>query len=192
MPIPACEAEEILESFHPLFWPAEAGQFIAVSTSPSAVAVSQDGSLVAAVNPDSDTTSLVDADTPEALREISVGDDPRTLAFTPDSQLLLVANHSSATLSLVPVGESDTVKDIAVGPMPYGVVTDGERAFVAEFALGNITIIDLSSKALVTRISVAGHPSVHRSGHCHRPGESIRDRRGIHRGGHQHIAVPGH
>ena len=115
--------------------------------------------VVAAINPDSDSVTLVDAHTLAVLREINVGDDPTTLAFTPDSELLLVANRGSASVSVVTVDGSEDVTEISVGPMPYGVVTSARRAFVAEFALGNIGIIDLNRNEVIERISIAPFPA---------------------------------
>jgi YVTN family beta-propeller protein len=103
--------------------------------SAGAVSVSPDGRLVVAVNPDSDSITLVDAITLAVLAEIPVGDNPRTLSITPDSKMVLVANHGSATLSKVDLSQALEVKQYPVGSMPYGVVTDGIRAFVAEFGL---------------------------------------------------------
>ena len=85
--------------------------------------------------------------------------NPRTLAFTPDSRLVLVANRGSANVSVVAVEDFSRVANIPVGPMPYGVVTDGRRAFVTEFALGNIGIIDLARQTLVERVKVAPFPA---------------------------------
>ena len=68
-----------------------------VSSSP--VAVSPDGRLVAAVNPDSDSITLIDTTSLSVLSEIPVGDDPRTLSFTPDSKQVVVANYGSDTIS---------------------------------------------------------------------------------------------
>ena len=127
--------------------------------SSSAIVVSPDGALVAAVNPDSDSITVVDAAGLRAIKEITVGDEPRTLAFTPDSRLALVSNRGSADVSVVDVAELSTVASIPVGPMPHGVVTDGRRAFVAEFALGNIGIIDLARQTLVERVEVAPFPA---------------------------------
>ena len=127
--------------------------------SSSAIAVSPDGALVAAVNPDSDSITLVNAQGLRLIKEIAVGDDPRTLTFTPDSRQVLVANRGSANVSVVAVEDFSRVANIPVGPMPYGVVTDGQRAFVAEFALGNIGIIDLARQTLVERVKVAPFPA---------------------------------
>ena len=67
----------------------------------AAVAVSPDGRIVVAVNPDSDSITLVDTITLTVLAEIPVGDNPRTVSLTPDSKTALVANQDSTTISKV-------------------------------------------------------------------------------------------
>ena len=125
----------------------------------SAVAISPDGAVVAAVNPDSDTITLVNALTLEVIDEVPVGDDPRTLSFTPDSRSLIVANRGSANLTILDIADPTRSAQIPIGPMPYGVVTDGQHAFVAEFALGNIAVIDLTDYSLVRRLPVGPFPA---------------------------------
>jgi YVTN family beta-propeller protein len=127
--------------------------------SSSAVAVSPDGRLVAAVNPDSDSITLVDVSTLAVLAEIPVGENPRTLSFTPNSKTVVVANYGSATISKVNLNQTVDVTQYSVGSMPYGVVTDGVHAFVAEFALGTVSIIDLMTGDLLTRIPVDAFPT---------------------------------
>jgi YVTN family beta-propeller protein len=127
--------------------------------SSSAVAVSPDGRLVVAVNPDSDSITLVDVITLAVLAEIPVGDNPRTLSFTPDSKTVVVANHGSATISKVDLNQTVEIAQYPVGSMPYGVVTDGVHAFVTEFGLGTVSIIDLMTGELLTRIPVDAFPT---------------------------------
>lgn len=127
--------------------------------SSSAIAVSPDGAMVAAVNPDSDSITLMDAVTLEVIEEVPVGDDPRTLSFTPDSRALLVANQSSANVAILDVARPRRIVQIPVGSMPYGVVTDGQHAFIAEFALGNLAVIDLSDNSVVKRLPVGPFPA---------------------------------
>ena len=50
----------------------------------SALALSPNGSRLAAVNPDSDSITLVDANAHTVIAEVMVGDNPATAAFTPD------------------------------------------------------------------------------------------------------------
>jgi YVTN family beta-propeller protein len=115
--------------------------------------------LVATVNPDSDSITLVDAITLSVLAEIPVGDDPRTVSFTPDSKIVVVANHGSATISKINLNELGDVTQYSVGSMPYGVVTDGVHAFVTEFAVGTVSMIDLMTGELLNRIPVDAFPT---------------------------------
>ena len=127
--------------------------------SASAAAVSPDGRLVVAVNPDSDSVTVLDARSLQILAEIPVGDDPRTLAIAPDSLSALVANHAGATLSLLDLAQLLEVSRHPVGPMPYGVVSDGAHAFVSELAQGNVSMLDLATGELLARITVEPFPA---------------------------------
>lgn len=127
--------------------------------SSSAIAISPDGAVVATVNPDSNTVTLVNAHTLEVIDEVPVGNDPRTLSFTPDSKSLIVANRGSANLTIMVIADPLRSVLIPVGQMPYGVVTDGQRVFVAEFALGNIAVVDLADYSLVKRLPVGPFPA---------------------------------
>ena len=111
------------------------------------------------MNPDSGTVTLVDAKTLEIIREVPVGKDPRTLAFTPDSKLVLVTNRESSSLSILEANDTGRISYVPTGPMPYGVVTDGQTAFVAEYALGDIAFIDLSGQTPVRRLDVGQFPA---------------------------------
>lgn len=134
-------------------------QEFAGAVSSSAVAVSPDGLIVAAVNPDSDSVTLVDAFTLDVIDELLVGDDPRTLSFTPDSKSLLVANRGSGNISVLEARDSGKVTHLTVGSMPYGVVADGQRAYVAEFALGNVAVFEMADRSLVRRLPVGPFPA---------------------------------
>ena len=127
--------------------------------SSSAVAISSNGRLVASVNSDSNTITLVDAISLQVIAEIDVGDDPRTLTFTPDSQKLLVVNHGSDTISVVDIKEAVQIDQYPVGFMPYGIVNNGVYAFVSEFGLGRISVLDLSTGVVLDYIRVDNFPS---------------------------------
>ncbi|MEE8477860.1 MAG: beta-propeller fold lactonase family protein, partial [Gemmatimonadales bacterium] len=125
----------------------------------SAVAVSPDGTLVASVNPDSDSVTLVATATLSVLGEVAVGDDPRTLVFTPDSRHVIVTNHGDASLSAIDTASLSEVTRWRTGQQPYGVVTDGRRAYVAELALDTVAVLDLESGEMVSRVVVDGFPA---------------------------------
>ncbi len=125
----------------------------------SFVAVSPDGNVVAAINPDSGSVTLVDAVNLAVETEVSVGDDPRTLCFTPDSKKIVVSNWGSASISVISLDRAIDAEHHRVGLMPYGVVTDGNSAFIAEFATGNVSVLNLKTGRQVNRIPVNPFPA---------------------------------
>ncbi len=124
-----------------------------------AVAISPDGRMVVAVNPDSDSVTVLNAQSLEILAEIPVDDDPRTLAIAPDSQSVLVANHAGTTLSLLDLTQLMEISRYPVGSLPYGVVSDGTRAFVSELARGTVSVLDWTTGELLARITVEPFPA---------------------------------
>ena len=125
----------------------------------SFVAVSPDGKVVAAINPDSGSVTLVDAVNLTVMAEVSVGDDPRTLCFTPNSKKIVVSNWGSASISVISLDRGIGAEHHRVGLMPYGVVTDGNSAFITEFGTGNVSILNLKTGRQVNRISVNPFPA---------------------------------
>ena len=127
--------------------------------SSSSIVVSPDDVYIAATNPDSDSITIVNAQSLKVKAEIDVGDDPRTLSFTPDSKNLVVSNHGSDTISIVNIEKGVEIAQYPVGFMPYGVVNNGDYVFVSEFGFGRISVLDLSTGIVVGHVSVDEFPS---------------------------------
>jgi len=127
--------------------------------SSGALAVSADGATLAAVNPDSDSITLVNLSTLTVRAEVSVGDEPRTLSFTADGARLLVANAAGRTLSVIDPAGAEVVSDVAVGALPYGVVAGGQRAYVSLTAPPRVAVIDLASLSIVAEVAVGEFPA---------------------------------
>jgi YVTN family beta-propeller protein len=68
---------------------------------------------VIAVNPDSDSVTIVDAASLEVIREASVGRDPRTVAFGPDGSVAFVANHESGAVTRIDLRSGSTDRERA-------------------------------------------------------------------------------
>ncbi len=127
--------------------------------SSSALTRSPDGHYLAAVNPDSDSITLVDANSFAVTAEIRVGDDPRTVAFTRDGALALTANRGAGTVTWVEVNAARAVNELAVGPQPYGIVANESRAYVSLFANSEVVVIDLATRAITHRLAVEPFPA---------------------------------
>ena len=127
--------------------------------SSSSVVVSPDQAYIAATNPDSDSITIVNAQSLKVKSEVGVGDDPRTLSFTPDSKNLVVSNHGYNTISIVDIEKGVEIHQYPVGFMPYGVVNNGDYVFVSEFGFGRVSVVDLSAGLVVGNVSVDEFPS---------------------------------
>jgi YVTN family beta-propeller protein len=132
-----------------------------VKRSSSAIAVTADGRLVLAVNPDSNSLSLIDALAQEKMAEIPVGVDPRTVAVDDAGGRAYVANRGSDSVSAVDLTTRQVIAEIPVGNRPYGVVLSpsGDRLYVAEQGANRLTILDTATFETVDTLSVTDRPS---------------------------------
>ena len=138
----------------------------AVKRASSAIAITADGATVLAVNPDSNSLSLVDLAHSNAVTEIPVGVDPRTVAVDDDGARAYVANRGSASVSVIDLIARKRIADIATGFRPYGVLVspDGSRLYVAEQGASQVRVVDTQSLATLALLPTraAQRPGDHR------------------------------
>jgi YVTN family beta-propeller protein len=128
--------------------------------SSSAIAVTSDGLLVLAVNPDSNSISLIDPAGPALLAEIAVGRSPQSLAVAGDDGLAYVSNKDSDSLSVVDLAGRQVVAEIALGDRPQGVAVSPDGRFLAVAELGDDRVRFLATDTLQTAglVGVADRP----------------------------------
>jgi YVTN family beta-propeller protein len=133
----------------------------AVKRSSSAIAITSDGHLVLAINPDSDSLSLVDTSSAALVAELPVGIDPRTVAVDDAGAHAYVVNWGSDSLSVVDLPARAVVAEIPVGDRPYGVVVspDGSRLYVAVQGEDRVVAIDSATLGVVDSFTVGDRPS---------------------------------
>ena len=131
-----------------------------VKQSSSAIAITDDGSRLLVVNPDSNSVSVMDPVAGEKLAELTVGDDPRTVALE-GSARAYVANRGSDAVSVIDLNELTTTAAIEVGYQPYGVVVapGGDFAFVANSGSDSISVIETASLQVVATIPLRDRPA---------------------------------
>ena len=127
--------------------------------SASGLALSPNGKMAAAVNPDSGSISFISLPGFKLLKEVPVGKGPRSVAFTADSRFVVTANRDSADVSVVDVSSYEEIARIRVGRMPTGIAVDGARVYVSLFAQSEIAVIDLDKKKVRSRIAVESFPA---------------------------------
>jgi YVTN family beta-propeller protein len=131
-----------------------------VKHSSSALAITEDGSLLLVVNPDSNSVSMIDPATGEKLAELTVGDDPRTVALEGNTRAY-IANRGSDTVSVIVLASLTVVATIEVEHQPYGVVVApaGDFAFVANSGSDSVSVIETTTLQVVATIPVRDRPA---------------------------------
>ncbi|NWG16816.1 MAG: hypothetical protein HXY41_09285 [Chloroflexi bacterium] len=117
------------------------------------------GDTLVTVNADSGSITLVDIQTERVQAEIPVGNDPRAVAITPDGVYALVTLRGDNALAVVALAAGTLERVVPVGHMPYGVVTNGRRAFVSCFADDEIAVVNLESDEVLYRVPVPDAPA---------------------------------
>jgi YVTN family beta-propeller protein/VCBS repeat-containing protein len=148
---------------------------ITVGSSPSALALSPDGTRLYVANTGSGTVSVIDTATykridanPSFSKDITVGSSPGALALGPDGRLY-VANRASNTVSVINTTTNKLVdinlnvsgtQSIAVGSSPGALALgpDG-RLYVANTGSGTVSVINTSSYSVTNTITVGSQPS---------------------------------
>src|SRR5205085_9543835 len=139
--------------------PPAAVALLRAPVSAAAVAVEAGGNILAAVNPDSSSVTLVDLPGLAVRAEVGVGSDPRTLSFTPDGSRLLVANYGGNSISVISVASGRVEAEVIVGNRPYGVVAGSDRAYVSLMGRPQIVVVDLATLAVGARVPVGEFPA---------------------------------
>jgi YVTN family beta-propeller protein len=132
-----------------------------VKRSSSALAISADGQLLLAVNPDSNSLSLVATASRTLLAEVEVGVDPRTVAIDDAAARAYVANRGSDSVSVVDLAARAVLAEVPVGDRPYGVVVspDGTLLYVAVQGKDRVAVLDTATQAIVDSFAVGDRPS---------------------------------
>ncbi|MFC1960303.1 hypothetical protein ACFLYO_06305 [Chloroflexota bacterium] len=107
----------------------------------------------------SGSASVVDITGKEIVAEIPVGADPRSLCVAPGQTWMAVTARGAGTVSLIDLTTFAIMDTIRVGLWPWGVVTDGNRLFVALQGEDAIAQVDLTTRRVVRKMPVPDAPT---------------------------------
>jgi YVTN family beta-propeller protein len=135
------------------------------SSKSSTIAVSEDDKLVAMVNPEDDSVSLLNTQFNTVRAKVKTGAEPSAVVFHPDNQTLFVANRADATVVKVTAANTNVPKlgsPVAVGSEPTGLALSptGALLYVAEFAQGRVSVIDTATMKVLHSINIANPRAV--------------------------------
>lgn len=124
---------------------------------PAGLALSPDGTLLAAAERDADRVSLYDAETLALQRVVAVGTRPFGLGFAPDGRLF-VGNVGSNDVTVIAPQPGRVLATIPVGERPYGVAFARSRAFVTNQYENTVSVIALDDLSAVATLEVGEYP----------------------------------
>ena len=129
---------------------------------PNRIVFHPNGKLAWVVYDKSHDLGVIDAEARKLVRRVKIGGNPYNLAFTPDGRHLLVLDWSSdASQDEVIFYDLEAEKidgRVEVSTWPaHGVFSrDGKLVYVSGETAGDVTVIDVAARTIVTRIVHGG------------------------------------
>ena len=129
---------------------------------PNRIVFHPDGKLAWVVYDKSHDLGVIDAEARKLVRRVKVGGNPYNLAFTPDGRHLLVLDWSSDAsqdeVIFYDLEAEKIVGRVEVSTWPaHGVFSrDGNLVYVSGETAGDVTVIDVVARTIVTRIVHGG------------------------------------
>ena len=125
---------------------------------PNRIVFQPDGRTAWVVYDRSHDLGLIDADARKLVRRVRIGGNPYNLAFTPDGHHLLVLDWSSDTSNDevifydLKAEKVDGRVEVSTWPA-HGVFSrDGKLLYVSGETAGDVTVIDVATRTVVTRL----------------------------------------
>ncbi len=129
---------------------------------PNRIVFHPDGKLAWVVYDKSHDLGVIDAEARKLVRRVKIGGNPYNLAFTPDGHHLLVLDWSSDTSQDevifydLKAEKIDGRVEVSTWPA-HGVFSrDGKLVYVSGETAGDVTVIDVAARTIVTRIVHGG------------------------------------
>jgi YVTN family beta-propeller protein len=132
---------------------------LARASKSSTIAMADDGTHVAMVNPDDGTLSVFETSDNSRTAKVATGTDPANVVIAPDSKTAYVSNRGDGTVVRVTGidGGTPAVDATAqVGSEPIGLALSptGKQLFVAEYAESRVSVIDTATMTVTSSFAV--------------------------------------
>jgi YVTN family beta-propeller protein len=102
--------------------------------------------LVANVNYDSASVTMIDSTTDEVVATVAVGKNPQDISWAPDGRHAYVANTSDGTVSVIDAETETVTATIPAGKSPtsVAVLPDGSAAYVSNLGDGTLSVLKIA------------------------------------------------
>ena len=123
------------------------------------IALSPDGSVLAVVNNDSRSVTLVDLPSGETYAEIIVGKDPQMISINTSGTKAFVANRFDDSISIIDLDDLRVTATIPVPDEPVGVLVSSEGlVYVSCQGADVIVVINPDQNSIVATIATQSGP----------------------------------
>jgi len=111
------------------------------------VAVHPTEPLLANVNYDSNSLTVIDTSTEQVIATVPVGTHPQDVTWAPDGRHLYVTNVDSDNMTVISSDGYRATATIPTGDAPtsVAVLPDGQHAYVSNLNTGTLTVLDLAA-----------------------------------------------
>ncbi len=124
------------------------------------LALTPDGDRLLAVNPDSNSVSLIDTQTNTPLAEIAAGPDPRGVAVDPAGSFAYITCRGADEIAVLDLDTLEITARLPTGDRPVGVAVSpsGNLLAVAEYGADAVRLIDPQTGATRQVVPVLDRP----------------------------------
>ena len=135
-------------------------QSISIKHSSGYISITSSG-LLLVVNPDSNSITIIDLETPYNLTEVLVNKTPKSVVANEAVNRAYVANWGADTVSVINLETGQVIDEISVGHRPYGLLLspDGQRLYISEQGSDQLRILDTMTLETVVTIHTEDRPS---------------------------------
>ena len=136
-------------------------QVLSLGGQPIGIDIAPNGREVWVSNFQSNTITIIDADTNQIAQTLSAaGDGPARVKFTPDGKYVWVTNSRSNELIVFDVAQRRVIRRIPTGKFSKGllVLPDGRSAFVSAMEEDRVVQVDVSTGRILRRMFTGKAP----------------------------------
>ncbi|HSR96512.1 MAG TPA: beta-propeller fold lactonase family protein [Kofleriaceae bacterium] len=135
------------------------GVFSARISRSSTIAITEDNSHLAMVNPDDGSLSVFATADNSRTAKVPTGANPSSVVISADNKTAYVSNRGDATVVKITGIDGGTpvisgMADVGAEPAGLALSPSGKRLFVAEFAGSRVSIINTSTMAIESSVAV--------------------------------------
>jgi DNA-binding beta-propeller fold protein YncE len=135
------------------------GTFASRPSRSSTIALSEDKTHVAMVNPDDGTLSVFQTSDNSRTAKVPTGNTPASVVIAPDGKTAYIANRADGTVVKITGIDGgtpaiDTTLQVGAEPVALALSPSGAKLFVAELASSEVSVVDTSRMTIERAIPV--------------------------------------